>query len=313
LCSEQWSKGVPDHFDYDVVVVGGGPAGLSAATVLARSRRRVLVCDAGNPRNVRSRGLHGFLSREGILPIELLAIAREQIGQYGVEYLEATVMWIDRDGGGSFRVCLMDGREFSCRRVLLATGVVDKLPEIDGIEEMYGISVHHCPYCDGWEHRDEPIAVYGRGTDAAKSALAMLTWSKDVVLCTDGASRFRGKDKARLQQRAIQVYEQKIQRMCGTAGKLSEITFADGSTIRRTAMFFVAAPAQRSTLPVQLGCKLNKKGMVETGPEQCSSIPGVYVVGDASHDAQFVAIAAAEGAKAAMSINKELQKQALAE
>jgi thioredoxin reductase len=304
---------VPDGFDYDVVVVGGGPAGLSAATILARSRRRVLVCDAGNPRNVRSRGVHGFLSREGVLPIELLAIGREQIAQYGVEFLEATVMRVDREDDGSFRVCLMDGREFSCRRILLATGVVDKLPEIAGIEEMYGISVHHCPYCDGWEHRDEPIAVYGRGTDAAKTALAMLTWSADIVLCTDGAARFRGKDKARLQRRSIQVYEQKIQRLSGTGGKLSDIAFADGSTIRRTAMFFVTTPSQRSTLPLQLGCKLNRKGAVETGSEQCSSVPGVYVVGDASHDAQFVAIAAAEGAKAAMSINKEFQKEELAE
>ncbi|HET8547455.1 MAG TPA: NAD(P)/FAD-dependent oxidoreductase [Bryobacteraceae bacterium] len=302
-----------ERFDFDVIVVGGGPAGLSAATVLARSRRRVLVCDAGDPRNVRSRGIHGFLSREGVLPLELLAIAREQIGQYGVEFSENTVMRIAGEAGRSFHVTLLDGREYSCRRILLATGVIDKVPEIPGTEEMYGISVHHCPYCDGWEHRDEPIAVYGRTTEAAKTALAMLTWSKDMVLCTDGGVRFRGKDKARLQKHGIEVYEERIQRLSGTAGKLSEIVFRDGSTIRRSAMFFVPEPTQRSTLPVELGCRLNHRGAVETGRDQCSSVPGVYVVGDASQDAQFVAIAAAEGTKAGMSINKELQKEELAD
>jgi thioredoxin reductase len=304
---------VPNNFDYDVIVVGGGPAGLSAATVLVRSCRRVLLCDAGNPRNVRSQAVHGFLSREGIRPLELLMVARAQIAQYGLECLETTVMRVDREEQGGFRVSMLDGRELRCRRVLLATGVVDKVPEIDGIQELYGISVHHCPYCDGWEHRGAALAVYGKGTAAANSALGMLTWSKDVVLCSNGAAALRAKDKARLQKHGIEVYEKKISRLQGTAGKLSEIVFRDGSTLRRSAMFFVSEPAQRSTLPLQLGCRLTRRGAVETGPEQCSSVPGVYVVGDASHDAQFVAIAAAEGAKAAMSINKELQREDLAD
>jgi thioredoxin reductase len=304
---------VAADFDYDVIIAGGGPAGLSAATVLARCRRRVLVCDAGNPRNVRSRGVHGFLTREGILPLEFLTIAREQIAHYGAEFRETTVMRVDREDSGAFRIVLLDGHEYRCRRVLLATGVVDKLPDIQGIEDLYGISVHHCPYCDGWEHSGEPIAVYGRGTEAAKTALGMLTWSSDIVLCSDGAARLRGKDKARLQKRGIQVYEQNILRLSGTAGKLHDIVFRDGSTLSRSALFFTTTPAQRSTLPLQLGCHLNRKGAVETGPEQCSSVAGVYVVGDASHDAQFVVIAAAEGAKAAMSINRELQKEDLAD
>jgi thioredoxin reductase len=141
----------------------------------------------------------------------------------------------------------------------------------------------------------------------------MLTWSKDVVLCSNGAAALRGKDKARLQKHCIEVHEKKIQRLEGAAGRLSGIVFRDGTSIRRSALFFVSEPAQRSTLPLQLGCRLTKRGVVETTPDQCSSVPGVFVVGDASHDAQFVAIAAAEGAKAAMAINRELQREELAD
>lgn len=143
-----------ERIDYDVIVVGGGPAGLSAATVLGRCLRRVLVCDAGNPRNARACGVHAFLTRDGARPGELAQIAREQMARYGVEFRETTVMHVRREGD-AFAVELLDGTELRGRKVLLATGVVDKIPAIPGIEELYGKSVHHCPYCDGWEHRGE--------------------------------------------------------------------------------------------------------------------------------------------------------------
>lgn len=296
---------------FDVIVVGGGPAGLSAATVLARSRRRVVVYDAGNPRNIRSHGMHGYLTREGMRPPEFLRIAREQIAGYGAIFREDTVMSAHPEDDGRFTVSTLRGETARCRMLLLATGVVDKLPCLDGIDAMYGISVHHCPYCDGWEHKDEPIAVYGKGTAGANMALSMLTWSRDVVLCTDGPGELKENDKERLGRQEIRIYEQPVRSLEHTLGSLSAINFADGTCARRTALFFVSENVQRSKLPAELGCRINEKDAVEVDSDQCSSVPGVYVVGDASIDSQYVVIAAAEGAKAGMVINRELQKEDL--
>src|SRR5262245_30346197 len=149
---------------YDVIIVGAGPAGLSAALMLGRSRRRVLVCDTGHPRNAAARAMHGFLTRDGMPPLEFLAIAREQLRQYdtvelrGVEVVEAAC-----HPDASFHVALADGARHTSRKLLIATGVVDNVPEIPGFRELYGRSVFHCPYCDGWEVRDQPLAIYGRG------------------------------------------------------------------------------------------------------------------------------------------------------
>ena len=166
---------------------------LSAALVLGRCCRKVLIVDAGNPRNMRSHGVHGFLTREGLRPAELLAMARDQLSalRCGVSRRYGHGNRPHR-GRVSCHVCSMD-RRVESRKVLLATGVVDLLPDLEGIEEMYGVSVHHCPYCDGWEHRDGRIAVYGAGKSGGGLALAMKTWSRDVVMCSDGPSRLSGR------------------------------------------------------------------------------------------------------------------------
>jgi thioredoxin reductase len=293
---------------YDVIVVGGGPAGLSAALVLGRCCRRVLVVDAGNPRNVRSQGVHGFITREGCRPTELLAMAREQIAPYGVEFREGTVMSIERSGQG-FRVTMLDESVATCRKTLFATGVVDQLPKLEGIDELYGISVHHCPYCDGWEHKDGRIAVYGSGKNGAGLSLLMKTWSRDVMLCTDGPSRLSGNEREKLLRNGIDVVEKKVRRLEGTLGKLERVVFEDGSTVERTSLFFSTRNVQRSNLPASVGCTLTSKGAVRAGRDQRSSCPGIYVAGDASEDTQYVIVSAAEGAKAAMHINAQLSEE----
>ena len=258
---------------FDVLIVGGGPAGLSAALVLGRSCRKVLVVDAGNPRNLRSHGVHGFLTREGLRPAELLAMARDQLRPYNIECRDGTVMKIDRSDEG-FHATLLDGSRSQSRKILLATGVVDLLPELEGIEDMYGLNVHHCPYCDGWEHHDGRIAVYGAGARGGGLALVMKTWSRDVVMCSDGPSQLTGRLRGSSSVTALRSMKRKISRLEGTLGRLERIVFEDGTSLPRTAMFFSTGNVQRSSLPESIGCKLTRKGAVQAGRDQRSYMSG---------------------------------------
>jgi thioredoxin reductase len=293
---------------FDVIVVGGGPAGLSAALMLGRCRRQVLICDLGLPRNRRSHALHGYLTRDGIAPAQLNALGREELGAYGIEFRHVGVTGAEWNED-RFRVHVGAGREES-RFLLLATGVVDDLPAVSGLEECYGVSVFHCPYCDGWEWRDRPLAVLGRGREAAGTALALKTWSPDVVLCTHG-SRLEAAIRQRLARNSIGVKTAPIARLDHDAGRLSAVALADGELLARDALFFHTAQHPQSDLAVRLGCNLTRRGTVNTGNGCDTNVPNVFVVGDASRDAQFSVVAAAEGVKAAVTINKALQRAEL--
>lgn len=219
---------------YDTVIVGGGPAGLSAALVLGRCRRRVLVCDAGHPRNEASGGVHGYFTRDYVAPSELLRIGREQLAPYGVEFRHGLVTEIQPAGKG-FKICLEDGTEIESRKVLLATGVRDRLPEIEGFKEMFGKSVHHCPYCDGWEWRDQPVAVYGRRQTGCGVALALrTTWTEDVALLTGGPSGLKRDQRAELRRFNIILREEPIDRLEGQNGMLQPCCS------RKANLFFAA-------------------------------------------------------------------------
>ena len=297
---------------YDCIVVGGGPAGLSAALVLGRCRRRVLVCDAGRPRNRRARAAHGFLTRDGIAPAELLRIANEQLAPYdSVELRAAEVVDAVRDADG-YEVWCADGSRLLCRKLLLATGVVDELPAIDGIEPLYGVSVHHCPYCDGWEWRDQAIAIYGRGEQAAGLAQALTAWSRDLLLCSDGPAELPDRTMERLESLGIPVREERVVRLEGRDGKLQRIVFERGAPAERRALFFSTGQHQASPLAARLGCAFTERGAVATGKCEATNVPGLYVCGDASKEVQFVVVAAAEGAEAAVAINKVLLEEELA-
>lgn len=293
---------------YDVAVIGGGPAGLSAALVLGRCRRRVGLIDSGCPRNASSEALHGFLTRDGVHPSQLRDIGRQEALGYGVELRSGLVTSVKRHVEG-FVVELEPGDQLRCRRVLLATGVIDNLPKIANIEAYYGKSVHHCPYCDGWEHSDEPIAIYGSTSGAASLAIEMKVWSPDVVLCTDGPARIGASSRERLHRYGIKIFEGRIASLEGVPPRMSAIVFNDGSSVDRSALFFSTGNVQRSGLLAGLGCEMNRKGAVRVRKRQRSSVPGVFVCGDAAEDSQYAVIAAAHGARAAMAINEDLAQE----
>lgn len=295
--------------DYDAVVIGGGPAGLSAALILGRCRRRVLVCDTGQPRNARATAMHGFLTRDGVAPLEFLRMARAELAEYGVEILMREARDVRVIPGG-FSVNLSDGREISCRRLLLATGVVDRLPDVEGADAMYGRSLFHCPYCDGWESRDMPLAVLGHDHASVGLALGLRTWSPDVVLCSNGA-RIAASGRARLARNGIPVRTGKIARFAEEAGIVREIVFENGETLPRRAVFFESGGHQRSSLAERLGCEFDRRGAVRTNTLEGTRVPGLYVAGDASDDVRLVIVAAAEGAKAGFAINTAIQKEDL--
>ena len=299
----------PD-LDCDVLIVGGGPAGLSAALVLGRCRWRVILVDAGTRRNAPSLALHGFLSRDGVNPADLRAIGQQEAERYGVEIRNGTVL-AACGAGDHFEATLRGDSRLSSRKVLIATGVLDLLPDITGFSDYYGKSIHHCPYCDGWEHNDGRIAVYGPGKGGAALALKMKRWSADIVLCTDGSHRIPEKERDRLARHDVRVMEKKILRLEGVPPQLERIVFEDGTGLDRTAMFFSTGNVQRSELIAQLGCEITPKGAVRTKKRQRSSVPGVYVCGDAAEDSQYAVIAAAHGARAAMGINEELIEEDL--
>lgn len=296
---------------YDVIIVGGGPAGHSAALLLGRCRRRVLVCDSGQYRNAASRALHGYLSRDGIDPTDARRIACEQLRRYETVELRHVEVADAARLGDRFEIALPDGTRLTARKLLLATGVVDLVPPIPGLEPLYGRSVFHCPYCDGWEMRDEPLAVYGRGRLGRGLALELTAWSDDLVLCTDGPAELHSADRERLARKGVAIREERIARLEGTGGALERIVFADGEVLARAALFFNTGQRQRSALPAKLGCAFTPSGDVWTGAYAASNVPGLYVAGDASRLVQLAIIAAAEGAEAAFAINTALLQEDL--
>jgi thioredoxin reductase len=302
----------PSSNHYDVVIVGAGPAGLSAALMLGRCLRRVLVCDTGAPRNRASQALHGYLTRDGIPPREFLAIARAQLQPYTTVELRDVEVVDAECRENRFVVRLAGGGEVSSRKLLLATGVVDKLPDVAGLDEFYGRSVFHCPYCDGWEVRQAPIGIYGRGAKGLGLSLEMTAWSRDLVLFTDGDAELDDADRARLDRCGIALREDKVARLAGEDGILRAVVLANDESVPRRALFFTLGQEQCSPLATRLGCAINEKGTVLTGKYETTHLRGLFVAGDASRKVQWVVVAAAEGAEAAFAINSDLIKEDLA-
>lgn len=294
---------------YDVAIVGAGPAGLSAALLLARCRRRIVVFDNGRPRNFAAQVVNGFLGLDSITPEELRAAGRRQVAAYGVTFVDSEVIGANcsAEGNAGFEIAII-GTAFRARKLLLATGVRDSLPEIENIAELYGKSVHHCPYCDGWEHRDERLVALGDGDEVAGLALSLRTWSSNVTACSNGSSVSQ-KMSDRLTRHGISIREEAVIRLDHSDGRLKSMTFAAGPCYECDAVFFHSSKVQHSPLPAALGCNFDRHGLIRTEGKQGTGIPGLFLAGDADGDVQFAIVAAAEGATAATAINRELQDE----
>ena len=268
--------------------------------------RTVILFDDGQPRNASSRAAHGYLTRDGAPPELHRRTGLAEVDRYGVQVRQAHVTDVEV-ADGSFVLRTAEGDTVTARKLLLATGVVDRLPPLPGVAAFFGRSVFHCPYCDAWEFRDRPLAAYAPGKEGAELALALLDWSPQVLLLLDGGRPLPRRLAGPVLAAGVRVREDRIRSLRGAGGLLEAIVFQDGTAEPCRALFFQLGYAQRSELPQRLGVARTRKGTVRTGRFEETNVPGVWVVGDASRDVQWIAIAAAEGARAAFSIHRALR------
>ena len=294
---------------WDVVIAGAGPAGLSAALILGRARRSVLICDRGTPRSWASKRMHAYLSRDSIDPALFREIGRRDLAKYpGVRVRDVEVVRAERLALG-FRISLATGAQVTCRKLLIATGMMDTLPRIPGFEQFFGRTIFQCPYCDGWEMRGRRLAVYGQRRRGIEMARALTAWTDDIVLCTDGRARYTLAERRHLKRNDIRLVEKRIAAFEGRRGILHAVRFRDGELLERDGLFFDTPSRAQSTLADSLGCRYGRNGGILCGQYEATSVPGVFVAGNIIRDVQLSIVAAAEGARAAFGINRSLTRE----
>lgn len=293
--------------EYDVVVIGGGAAGLSAALVLARARRRVAVVDAGHPRNAPAAHMQGFLGSDGLPPTELLAAGRAEVAGYGGELVAGTVARVTR-AGRRFEVALADGGTLTARRVLVTTGLRDDVPDLPGVRERWGRDLLHCPYCHGYEVRDQPLGVLGGNDDAIAHAQLVRQWSDDVVYFSNGTTP-TAEQREQLVARAIGVVDEAVAGLVVEDDRLTGVALADGRVVPRTAVFVRPRFVAHDALLADLGCATHENGWVAVDATGRTSVPGVWAAGNAVNPRAQVITAAGEGSAAAIAINNDLVEE----
>ncbi len=298
---------------FDVLVIGGGAAGLSAGVVLARARRSVAVVDAGAPRNAPAEGVHSFLSRDGMPPAELLAAGRAELAEYGGMLIDGWAESARRDRDGLLQVALAGGSQPRARAVLVATGLVDELPEIPGLRDRWGRDVVHCPYCHGWEIRDREIGVVGSGPIAVRQALMFRQWSADVVLFVHTAPQPDDEQAEQLAARGIGIVEGPVIRVESAVDRLTGVRMADGRLIPRQALAVGGRMIARSPVLDSLGVTTQPHPFGEAfgasyaaDPTGAAGVPGVWVAGNVTDLQAGVIGAAAQGVSVAAAINGAL-------
>ncbi|MEV7979677.1 NAD(P)/FAD-dependent oxidoreductase [Streptomyces sp. NPDC086519] len=296
---------------YEVVVVGGGAAGLSAALVLGRARRRTLVVDAGEPRNAPSAHMQGFLSRDGMPPAEFLAVGRAEIARYGVELVRDRAVAATGDHADGFAVSLASGRTVRARHLVVATGLKDELPPVPGVAERFGRDVLHCPYCHGWEVRDRAFGVLATTPMSVHQALMVTQWSKDVTLFLHQVeeAELTDDDLRRLAAARVRVVPGEVAGLRVEDDRLTGVRLVDGNVHDREALFVAPRPVPRNDLLTGLGAELKQTpfGSYPVIDERgLTTVPGLWAAGNASGFAEQVVNAASRGYRAGAAINGEL-------
>jgi thioredoxin reductase len=269
----------------------------------------VLIFDTGQYRNRSSHGMHNYLTRDDILPADFINISRQEIQKYGIRLLNKKVVKGRKNEEGNFVVRDADGGVYYAKKLLIATGLSDNLPEVEGFKELYGTSIFHCPYCDAWEVSNKKLGVYAKNKNGCELALSLKAWSQHVTLFTDGKNKVKPREREQLTANNIPLVTKPIAKVEGENGQLKKIVFKNGEEQDCDAIFFVNGFTQQCDLAETFDCEMSKKGVIVTNRLQQTSTSGLFVAGDADKDMQLVVVAAAEGAKAAITINKELQKE----
>lgn len=292
---------------YDVIIVGGSVAGLSAALVLGRFRRHVLICDHQKPRNAPAEAAHNFFTRDGTPPAELLQIGREQLRPYAtVQYRAAEVTRLKPIADG-FDVHTADGTIFQSRRVLLATGVRDELPAIPGLAEYWGQGgVHHCPYCHGWEVHDQKIVIIGNGEVIYHLAALLSALSPDIAACLYGDPPPTAEQQRRLQQMGVTLYDAAIESIVGDSGQVRGVRLGDGRLLACQAIFVGTKPRPHSPLAQEMGCQFDERGYVQVDMLGRTSVSNLYAAGDMVTPFHQLIAAAASGTAAGSGINTDM-------
>ncbi len=294
---------------YEVAIIGGGPAGLSAALVLGRSRRSVIVIDEGKPRNRVTRESHGFLTRDGITPSELRRIAIEQLMTYPTVELQDDIAASIEGGDGEFHISTAQGAAYTSKKLIFATGMRDLPIEIEGLSEVYGRSAFVCPYCDGWEMRDKRLAIIAGGKAAYHLGAMLAGWTNQYFICTNGAEGLTAEERADLLKHQVEVYDTPIHHIQSMDGQVEQIVLQDGYAIACEGIFFAPKLVAGSDLPRRMGCETTEAGHVVTNDAGRTNLPGVYSAGDAASEKYQIITAASLGSIAAVAINSELLEE----
>ena len=292
---------------YDIAVVGGGPAGLSAALWLARYLHKVVVVDSGDPRNWETRGINGYLGHQGIRSPDLRAIGRSECAEYGVEFVGGIVDEAINETGELFAICLRDGSTIEAPRILLAIGLKDVWPNIPGLDQCYGETVHVCPDCDGYETRDKKTVVVGTGRKAVGMALALTTWTRQIVICTNGEPPDMEQEVLdQLKALNIPVLDGPIRCVVSKDREISGVELEDGMSLDCERLYFAIGQYPSDDLGAQLGCERDQLGRLVIDEHNHTSVKNVYAAGDIAHAPQLAIVAASSGAVAAMAIHASL-------